>query len=136
MATSLPVCAVPILNLPIDFGKPKHLQHIPFYTEPTLSLEPEEMAKLFSAQSLAEKMVRVEQDQIIISQSAYWARVDIHNPTDFQQNITVFLNNPFLDSVAFSGMMVWEFMRPVSPVLWWIFHVGLIRIAYLRYRCW
>ncbi len=111
LATSLPVCAVPILNLPIDFGKPKHLQHIPFYTEPTLSLEPEEMAKLFSAQSLAEKMVRVEQDQIIISQSAYWARVDIHNPTDFQQNITVFLNNPFLDSVAFfrdDGLGIYE----------------------------
>lgn len=98
---SFSAAAAPTLNLPIDYEKPTHLRQIPFIVEPTLGVEAEEMSSLFSAPSLAQKMMQVKQDQIRISQFAYWAKIDIHNPTDFQQNITVFLNNPFLDSVQF-----------------------------------
>lgn len=90
-----------VITLPIDYGRPTHLHQIPFYPEPTLSIGPEEMKRLFSTPSLAEKLLRVEQDQIAIAQTAYWAMIDIHNPSDFNQDLTIFLNNPFLDSVEF-----------------------------------
>ncbi|MBM3918545.1 MAG: hypothetical protein FJ344_03435 [Sphingomonadales bacterium] len=98
---SIPASGGNTLTLPVENGGPKHLRHIHFYTEPSLSLDAEEMSRLFSSPSLAEKMMRVDQYQIIISQSAYWARIDIQNPGDYQQAITVFLNNPLLDSVQF-----------------------------------
>jgi signal transduction histidine kinase len=89
------------ISLPIEYGRLKHLRGIAFYTQAASNKDAEEISRIFSTPSLAEKMTRVEQDQIIISHSAYWAKIELHNPTDYQQSVTVFLNNPMLDSMQF-----------------------------------
>ena len=92
----LPSNASDTLSLPIEHGRIINLRQVPFYTEASLNKNAEEMSQLFSTPSLAEKIMRVEQDQIQISQSAYWARIrstfshpksEAHSSTQNQKHI-------------------------------------------------
>jgi len=89
------------LALPIEYGQPVQLAHIPYYSDPTLSLDAEAVSQLFSSPGLAAQLLRIQQNQSLFSKAAYWAKITLVNSGDYPQNISIFLQNAFLDSVQF-----------------------------------